>query len=323
MNEEERRVRISEVTTYLDHLDRLLWAEPKTAGTAAAALPALVAGLDRDTQARAYACLGLAQVKSGAEAQALVSFARASELSREARAGIRALVSVRAISLAVRAGRYEEAERTLEEALELAERDPIDAVLGRIHLRRGDVAYRQDHYVAATERYGLAFNALPRDHYLRVAAVWNLAVTSYHVNGRDAHKVLRTMSELGLRCRRPRAPQMKRTVPGGIICWVEGCLHARAGHDKHAARCLLWAANSLHELGALREATLCALDLVALEPDGLTKVLHVAEALAKDVNSPKTVRDAAMTWVSSPAADGARLLRERLLEHGNAARQAE
>lgn len=131
------------------------------------------------------------------------------------------------------------------------------------------------------------------------------------------------MAALGLRCRRPRAPQVKRTVAGGIICWVEGYLHARAGHDKHAARCLLWAANSLHELGALREATLCALDLVALEPDGLVKVLHVAQALAKDEAMPKTVRDAVLTWISSPASDAASLLRERLLEHGNAARQAE
>lgn len=65
MNDDERRVRIAEVSVYLDHLDRLLCDDPKMASAAAVVLPALVNGLDRDIQARGYACLGLAQVKSG------------------------------------------------------------------------------------------------------------------------------------------------------------------------------------------------------------------------------------------------------------------
>lgn len=203
----------------------------------------------------------------------------------------------------------------------LAVRDPLDAVLGRVQLQRGAVAHLRGKYVTAAERFSLALNALPRAHYLRPVAGWNLITTSYHLGAHDAHEVLRMMWDHGLRCRRPRSPKVERTVPGGIICWAEGCLHARAGHDKHAARCLVWAANSLHELGALHEATLCALDLVALEPQGLPKVIKVVRALAQDIGTPQTVRDAAMAWVCSPAPKEALVLRAQLLERGNAVRQ--
>lgn len=151
-------------------------------------------------------------------------------------------------------------------------------------------------------------------HPLRPCAAWNLMLAAYHLDARQARSFLRFMSYYGLRCRRQISKRVKKTVPACMICWAEGYLSGLVGYQPHAIRCLSWAAIALFDLGAVREATLCALDLVTFEPGGFGKVHQIVSALAENPSTPSTVRDAARLWLASTGKDHAQIIRDHLLE---------
>lgn len=313
MSEENSRARTARAEKLLALLDRLLLDEPKTALIAAQPLPVLVDDLDPDVKARAYACLGLAQLKNGDETSARRDFDLAREIATNCPPATRALVKLRASSLLIRSGRYTEAEHELGEALKLASEDPTGPLLGRIYLKRGNLAVLQSRFAEAATEFSRALDTLPPKHFLREVAAWNLMLAVHYFNGREAAGLLKLMRSLDLRCARSLARKSGQTVPACLICWVEGYLHGYFGSYGKAARCLAWAATTLHELGEVREATLCALDLVAIDPAALPKVAAIVESLIADSQTPATVAQAARLWLSWPATHQNKVLRTYLL----------
>lgn len=311
---DEGRARHTKVDAQLDRIDRLLIEDPAAAYGAATLVPILVEGLDHDLQARAYTCLGIACLKIGARVEAMEALSLAERLAVGTSSSTRALVKLRTTALVIADGRYAEAEAMLEEALQLASDEPSGSLLGRIQMKRGNLSFRRGHFAVSAERFGRAVDTLPNDHYLRSCAAWNLMLAVYHLDSRTAPSLLRFMSYHDLRCRRRVAKRMKKTVPTCMICWAEGYLSGLVGYQPHAVRCLSWAANALFELGAVREATLCALDLVTFEPSSFGKVHQIVSALADDPSTPPTVRDAARLWLTSTGNDKARIVRDHLLQ---------
>lgn len=303
-----------EVEACLDRIDRLLVDDPDAALKAAALLPMLVTDYGRAIQARAYSCLGTAHFRAGNLDDASAAFRLAGELSIGTGSSTRALIKLRSASLAVGAGCYDEAETMLGEALKLAGDESSGPLLGRIHIKQGHISFLRGDFAVAAERFGLAFDTLPSNHYLRSCAAWNLMLAVYHLDHRQAQSLLGFMSYHELRCRRRISKRRKKTVSDCMICWAEGYLCGVMGYLPHAERCLSWAANALFKLGAAREAALCALDLISFEPGGLRKVHEIVSALADDPATPPTTRDAARLWLASTGTDQAKILRDLLLQ---------
>lgn len=310
--------RESDALAHLEQVERLLLENPRAAHSAARSLPALVDGLDRGVRAHAYACLGSAHFKAGEELLAAEAFAVAAELATGTSATVRALVKFRATALSIGAGRYAEAETALQEALQLASEEPTGALLGRIQMKCGTLEFRRSHFAKAAEHCAMALDTLPANHYLRPCAAWNLMLAVYHLDHRQARSLLGFMSYHELRCRRRLSKRRKKTVPDCMICWTEGYLCGVLGYLPHAERCLSWAASALFELGAAREAALCALDLISFEPGGFGKVHQIVSALADDMATTPTVRDAARLWLASTGKDQAKILRDHLMQERKA-----
>ncbi|NJL27613.1 MAG: hypothetical protein HC897_06795 [Thermoanaerobaculia bacterium] len=281
-------------------------------------LPELVVGASADRQANAYSCLGTARFMTGDLSGAAAAFEIAEQLAREATSSTQAVVLLRSSSMVLAEARFEVAETILEKALGLASISPSGALIGRIQIKRGNVAFRRGDFAIAAEHFGSAIDALPAKHYLLPVAAWNLMLAAYHLDSRQARSVLRFMKHHDLRCRRQVAKRLKKTVPACMICWAEGYLFGKLGNQRHAVRCLAWAANTLFELGAAREAALCALDLVSFEAGGFGKVFPIISALAADPATPALTRDAARLWLVSTGTDRGETLRNLLL-HGKKA----
>jgi len=315
----ERHSSIREIRAYLDYVDRLLIDDPQAGREASEALPRLVAHIDRDTRAHAYSTVGLAHLKAGEEQGAESAFQEARSIAQTSRAGIRALVELRAAALHVLNLDYSSAERELFAALSLAQRDPLGAIPARVYMHLGYVAFSSGKFANAVERYGLALNSMPRKEefsHLRAICAWNLLITVYNLDRRSASSMLRLLQRLGLKCRKSRAKVYQRpSVSRCTICWAEGYLRCLLGQQALGADCLSWAARNLSELGALREAVQCALDLLSFDPDVTQEILPFVRALASAPETSKTLRQAALTWVATPEANSTRSLRTLLVSH--------
>lgn len=312
---------VAEVVALLDRIDELLVDDPLAAAKAVQLLPPLVVDLDHDTKARAYTSIGLAFLKTGNEPAAREAFAVAQAEAPLTRPETRALVKLRAAALLSRKQHFEAAELELQEALDLALLEPTGSLIPRIQIQRGAVAFLQGDHRLAADRTVSALESLPKNHRLRPLAGWNLILYIYHFEGRDAQKLLHLMSQLELRCRRCFARSKKKRIADCMICWAEGYLCGLLGYQPHSTRCLTWAAGSLFELGAVCEATLCAFDLVAFEPNCLIKITKIVHAFVSDTQIPSTIREAAGLWLKSPSSACHELLRSHLLhtQQANAA----
>jgi len=309
---EEKRSGAEEFGGFLDYIDRLLVDNPREAHRICESIPVLVAELDVDVRARAYTCLGTASLKVGKMERARWAFGVAEEMAGDCQPQTRALIKLRRSAIAKHELRHDDAEEELREALALASLDPTGPLQGSIQIERGVVASFRGDFAAGAEFYAAAIDTLPRESYLAQIASWNLVLALYYLDGRDAQALLQQLSHLGLRCRRT-SKSVQRTVPGCMLCWVEGYLLGVLGSTRQAVRNLTWAATSLYGLGEVREATLCVLDLAVIDHESLSKVAEILKAFAEDSETPKAIAQAALRWATWPGTDTPEKLRQYLL----------